>query len=372
MNKPNLNTQSVLSMKGEGYYSQKTVGAKNAIDKMEVLIEEAFKNIPKVDILRIADFGSADGGTSQEMWFNIIEKIKKSGDNREIEMLYTDLASNDFSVLFRMMQGMQGNDNFAYQNKFENVFVHGCGTGFHKQLMSNNSLSLGFSATAMHYVSERPCLINNHVHMVGSNEEEKKQFKNQALKDWETILLNRSNELVPGGRFICINFGIDEKGRYLGNTGGHNMFNNFTKHWKNLEQKGIITNEEFVNATFTQHYRTVEEFRKPFDDPNSEVSKSGLILKKCETMFTDCPFKVHYNKNKSTMSSREYAETLIPTMRSWSETVFKTALEKRNPNEINQIVDQFYNAYLEEVTENPSGHAMDYIHIVMDIEKKIN
>ena len=60
MNKPNLNTQSVLSMKGEGYYSQKTVGAKNAIDKMEVLIEEAFKNIPKVDKLRIADFGSAD------------------------------------------------------------------------------------------------------------------------------------------------------------------------------------------------------------------------------------------------------------------------------------------------------------------------
>ena len=46
MNKPNLNTQSVLSMKGEGYYSQKTVGAKNAIDKMEVLIEEAFKNKP--------------------------------------------------------------------------------------------------------------------------------------------------------------------------------------------------------------------------------------------------------------------------------------------------------------------------------------
>ena len=77
MNKPNLNTQSVLSMKGEGYYSQKTVGAKNAIDKIEVLIEEAFKNIPKVDKLRIADFGSADGGTSQEMWFNIIEKIKK-------------------------------------------------------------------------------------------------------------------------------------------------------------------------------------------------------------------------------------------------------------------------------------------------------
>tara|TARA_Y100001970_G_C14184467_1_gene831721 strand:+ start:867 stop:1940 length:1074 start_codon:yes stop_codon:yes gene_type:complete len=356
-------------MKGEGYYSQKTIGAKNAIDKIEALINEAIKNIPKKEILKIADFGSADGGTSQEMWFNIIDNIKKSGDNRQIEMLYTDLASNDFSVLFRSMQGMQDNTDFAYQKKFEDVFVHGCGTGFHKQLMTNNSLSLGFSATAMHYVSERPCLIKDHVHMVGSNEQEKEKFKNQALKDWETILLNRSKELIPGGRFICINFGIDEEGRYLGNTGGHNMFNNFSKHWRNLEKEGIINNKEFINATFTQHYRTIEEFRKPFDDPNSEVSKSGLILKSCKTMFTDCPFKIHYNNNKSNMTPREYAETLIPTMRSWSETVFKTALEKRNPDEIIKIVDQFYNYYLEEIANDPDGHAMDYIHIVMDIEK---
>ncbi len=124
MTNTNLNTQSVLSMKGEGYYSQKTVGAKNAIDKIQVLIEDALKTIPKKETLKIADFGSADGGTSQQMWFNIIEKIRKSGDSRQVEMLYTDLASNDFSVLFRLMQGMQGNAEFAYQKKFKDVFVH--------------------------------------------------------------------------------------------------------------------------------------------------------------------------------------------------------------------------------------------------------
>ena len=264
---------------------------------------------------------------------------------------------------------MQGNSEFSYQKKFSNVFVHGCGTGFHEQLMANNSLSLGFSATAMHYVSERPCMIKEHVHMVGSTKDEKENFKKQALKDWNTILLNRSKELISGGRFICINFGIDEEGRYLGNTGGNNMFDLFSKYWKILETKGIITKDEFINATFTQHYRTVEEFKKPFDNPNSEVSKSGLILKSCKTMFTDCPFKVHYMNNKDSMTSREYAETLIPTMRSWSETVFKTALAKRNPDEINKIVDKFYNSYLDEVAANPDGHAMDYIHIVMDIEK---
>ncbi len=33
-----LNTQSVLSMKGSGYYSQKTVGAKDAIDSIQDLV----------------------------------------------------------------------------------------------------------------------------------------------------------------------------------------------------------------------------------------------------------------------------------------------------------------------------------------------
>jgi len=303
------------------------------------------------------------------MWFNVIKLIREKGDDRQIEILYTDLASNDFSTLFKTMQGMHGNSQFAFQHIFSNVYVHGCGTGFHQQLIANNSLTLGFSATAMHYVSERPCLIENHVHMTGANEHEKQLFKDQANHDWETILLNRSKEMINGGRFICINFGIDEKGRCLGNTGGHVMFNNFAKNWKQLENQGLITNQEFINATFTQHYRTLEEFKKPFENKDSVISKSGLVLKSCETMITDCPYKIHYLKNKDTMSSEEYARTLIPTMRSWSETVFKNALIDRSENEINEIVDKFYDLYIEEVSNDPEGHAMDYVHVIMDIEK---
>ena len=33
------------------------------------------------------------------------------------------------------------------------------------------------------------------------------------------------------------------------------------------------------------------------------------------------------------------------------------------------IVDNFYKSYQEEIASNPEGHAMDYIHVVMDIEK---
>ena len=46
--------------------------------------------------------------------------------------------------------------------------------------------------------------------MVGASDIERNKFKKQALVDWEAILSARAKELEPGGRFICINFGIDE------------------------------------------------------------------------------------------------------------------------------------------------------------------
>ncbi|MDC3092708.1 class I SAM-dependent methyltransferase [Paracoccaceae bacterium] len=364
-----LNTQNVLSMKGDGYYSKKTAGAKNAIDSIQEIMEKYIPHLPNKEILRFADFGAADGGTSQELWYNLINVLRNMGDNRVIEMLYTDLASNDFSTLFKNMQGMHGEKDLAYQKIFDNVFVHGCGTGFHQQLLATDSLSLGFSATAMHYVSEKPCQIKNHVHMVGADVEEKKQFMAQAALDWESILLSRAKELASGGRFVCMNFGIDEKGRYLGNTGGHSMFDKFNEHWRSHLDQGIITNEEYINTTFAQHYRTVDEFCTPFNDKTSKISKAGLKLLSCSTKLTKCPYRETYEKNIRTMSKKEFADSLIPTTRSWSETVFRTALSTRCEKESNAIIDSFYENYRAEVERDPDGHAMDYIHIIMEIEK---
>ena len=364
-----LNTQAVLAMKGAGYYSARTAGAKHAIDKVRPMLEDALQSLPQQAVLRLADFGAADGGTSQEMWAGLIATLRARGDSRPIEMLYTDLASNDFSTLFRTMQGMHGDTDHAYQNSYENVFVHGCGTGFHQQLMADTSLCLGFSATAMHYVSEKPCEIENHVHMVGATPKERGQFSAQAAADWERILLARAAELAPGGRFICLNFGIDEKGRYLGHTGGHSMFDKFTQHWRSLLNAEKITQEEFRRATFVQHYRTLDEFKAPFDSQDTPVMKAGLRLKSARTQLTKCPYQMAFIEADGAMSASQYATSLIPTMRSWSETVFLSALSSRSPAEAQAIVDEFYQSYEAEVAANPEGHAMDYIHAIMVIEK---
>ena len=364
-----INTQAVLAMRGAGYYSERTAGARDVINDASKMVLAALEDGPDTPQLRIADFGAADGGTSRELWDRVIGQRRNAGDHRQVEMLYTDLASNDFSTLFRMMQGMQGDPTHAYQSRYRDVFVHGCGTGFHQQLMADNTLNLGFSATAMHYVSVKPLEIPNHLHAVCGDAPSKAAFAAQAAEDWEKILLARAAELIPGGRFICLNFGIDEAGRYLGNTGGKHMFDHFHKFWLALYESGIITANEYERATFAQYYRSVDEFCAPFNDPKSAVRKAGLTLKSYHSKLTKCPYEAAFLAADGKMSNQDYADSLIPTMRSWSETVFRTALDQRPAAEADQIIDNFYNAYRDEVADDPAGHAMDYVHIVLDIEK---
>ena len=68
---------------------------------------------------------------------------------------------------------MHGEVELAYQSNHKNVFVHECGTGFHRQLMVAASLNLGISAKAMHYLSEKPCEIKDNVQMVSADAEER-------------------------------------------------------------------------------------------------------------------------------------------------------------------------------------------------------
>ena len=147
------------------------------------------------------------------------------------------------------------------------------------------------------------------------------------------------------------------------------MFDHFHKFWLALYETGTITANEYERATFAQYYRSIDEFCAPFNDPKSAVRKAGLTLKSYHSKLTKCPYEAAFLAADGKMSNQDYADSLIPTMRSWSETVFRTALDQRPAAEADQIIDNFYNAYRDEVANDPAGHAMDYVHIVLDIEK---
>ena len=181
------------------------------------------------------------------------------------------------------------------------------------------------------------------------------------------MLLNRARELAPGGRLALFNFGIDEDGRYLGNTGGISMFDTFNALWEELRDEGSITEEEYADTNFPQHYRTVEEFTRPFRDPDNPVHRAGLRLDHAETRVVRCPFAVHFEDHGD---PARFAREYIPTLRSWSESTFASGLAPdRAPEDREAIIDRFYDRYEASVREAPDGHAMDYVHCYLIASK---
>lgn len=356
-----------IRMRDAGYYSAHTTGAKLVIDKALPLMLAA---VDAMDLagaapFAVADFGAADGGTSLALHRAVLTELRARAPQRPLTLTHTDLPHNDFSTLFRLVQGLlPGREGLDVPG----VFCFASGTGFHHQIFPDATLALGFSATAMHWLSRLPAMIAEEVHAVFAVGAAREAFRAQAAADWERILLHRARELQPGGQMVFANFCTDEAGRYLGATGGRNMHERFGAHWRALHAAGAITKEDVARATFPQYYRSVAEFRAPFDDPSGAARQAGLVLEACFTEVTPCPYAERFASGE--WDAAAFARAYVPTLRSWSESMFFGALDPaRAEAERRDIVDRFYAAYEADVAAAPQGHGMDYVHCFMRVRK---
>ena len=370
MNDSSGDTARDISMKGAGYYSKATTGAKDVIDRGTPMILDAIAAMDFPDDgsrITMADMGCADGGTSIGMVRAALEAIRAQWPSRPIQMVYTDLPRNDFSQVFRIVHGQTEIE--TYVDDIDNLYVFASATSFHKNMFPPGTLHLGFSATASHYISEKPGVISDHVHMVGAKGDERAAYEEQGRRDWESFLSNRCAELAPGGRLALFNFGIDEEGRYLGHTGGVSMFDTFNEIWAEFRDAGTITEVEYLETNFPQCYRTVEQFTAPLTDAGSNVYQAGLRLDHVETRVVRCPYEQDFTENHK--DADKFAREYIPTLRSWSEMAFASGLSPDRPVEERVgILDRYYQAYEDRVRGAPEGHAMDYVHIYLVLRKE--
>lgn len=357
-----------ITMSGGGLYSLATVGAKHVIDAATPMVVDAINDLPHSSIENgfvLSDMGTADAGTSLSMISRAIDTVSQRAPNAPVTIVYSDQPRNDFNALITNVHGLGPFD--TYLGKRDNIFPLVSGTTFYKQILPADSLNIGFSATAMHWLSDKVCNISNHVHAVGAIGDELEAFRAQAHADWRKILLNRARELKPGGKLVLINFARDEQGYYLGNTGGINMFDTFNQIWRSFLAEKRISQVEYEGMTLPQYYNSVEEFKAPLTDKADAVYQAGLRLDHIDTRIVKCPFAEAYREHGD---ADRFATAYIPTIRSWNESIFLAALSPDRPIEQRrELIEDYYSTYRNLVRESPDGHAMDYVHAYMVISR---
>ena len=357
-----------VAMRGGGYYSAVTKGAKDVIDSATPLVLNAIRCLPTSDAatpFTLADMGCADGGTSLDMVRQAVAAVHERWPQRPLTVVYTDQPRNDYNSLFRLIHGLTPLP--TYLDEREHLYVLASATSFYKQILPAGTLHLGFSANAMHWLSRKPCDLTDHISAVGASGAELAAFAAQGRRDWETILLHRARELAPGGRLVVANFCQDEAGRYNGNTGGMNRFDTFAAIWRRFAAEGVIQREEYVRMTLPQYYRTVEECTQPLLDPSSPVYRAGLRVEQWETRIVPCPFIGEFRQHGD---AARFARELTPSLRSWTESTFLAALSpERSPEERQDIIDRYYSTYEALVREDPMGYQDDKVNVYMSIAK---
>ena len=335
-------------------YSAQTEGALLCINAASDWALPCVDQLPAQTSYVLIDYGAADGGTAVGLWSQVLDRLHANQPKAHLTLIGNDLPSNDNVALA---------ENLAQQiPRTPKPTVLVSARSFYEPSVAPDTVSFGFSATAMHWLSESPGPLETHTHVLASGDSEAlKRFTTQALKDWAYILELRSLELKVGGRLLTVNLSRDEQGRYLGHNGGEtrNVHDQLHQIWRGLADEGVISEEIYKKGTVLNFYKSPEEFMTPLKDTNSAAYRNGLRLVDERTVYVKCPYRRRWNEDGDTAT---FAAGLMATIRSWSRHSFASVAG-------DAIADQVYARLEQRIAAAPDEWSLDYVEHHQMMEK---
>lgn len=225
------------------------------------LFEQAASSVPLPTApqpIAIADYGAATGYNSLLPIGAAITVLRgRTRSDHAILVAHTDLPGNDFTALFTTLT----EDPDSYLAKDGATFVSAVGRSFYQQILPSESIALGWSSWATHWLSRIPAPIGDHIHIAHSADAEaRRAYAAQAALDWHDFVAFRGREIAPGGRLVVLTLGLDAEGR----PGFAALMEAMLTALQGLVTDGSLSAEELARMAIPTVGRTEKEFLAPF------------------------------------------------------------------------------------------------------------
>jgi SAM dependent carboxyl methyltransferase len=246
-------------MEGHGYYTSHSQ-AQQAYGELgiEWLEQAAAEVAPPTEPLPfvISDMGAAGGGNSLAPMRRALAARQGGGPAL---VVHTDIASNDFSSLFELVA-----DSPATYLGEAGVFALAEGRSFYESLFPPDFLSLGWSSIAVHWLSDVPQPIPDHIYCSFAEGEARDALRARSAADWRNFLAARAFELRPSGRLVVVGgAALDD-----GSSGAEGLMDMANIALRELVDGGQLHRAEYARMTIPTWNRTTVEFTEPFDSHN--------------------------------------------------------------------------------------------------------
>lgn len=206
----------------------------------------------------IADYGASTGHNSLLPIDAAIAVLRtRTRPEHSILVAHTDVADNDFTVLFQTLE----DDPDSYLKKDAAIFASAIGRSFYSQILPSNSVNLGWTAWAIQWLGRIPAPVPDHLQVAYSSDEETKvAYAKQAAHDWHEFVAFRGRELCPGGRLVVLTMAVGDDGEF----GYRPLFRDMLAELSALVVQGLITEDEVHRMCIPTVSRRAADFHTPF------------------------------------------------------------------------------------------------------------
>jgi hypothetical protein len=206
---PTSSVSSPASMEAGGGYNRSSSVQAAGLSPAVPLFERAARTVPLANApepIVIADYGSSQGRNSLGPMSAAIRALRgRTGRDRAISVVHTDLAGNDFSALFQTL----ADDPDSYLRDDPAIFASAIGRSFYEQILPSGTVTLGWSSWALQWLSRTPSQIQDQVNVNASDDSTARAtYADQADEDWRAFLNSRGRELRNGGQLIVITMAL--------------------------------------------------------------------------------------------------------------------------------------------------------------------
>ena len=243
---------------------------------------------PPTQPITIADYGAANGYNALLPIGAAIAALRtRTRPDHAILVTHTDVPDNDFSALFTTLN----EDPDSYLTTASATFACAIGRSFYQQILPSDSITLGWSSWATHWLSRLPATIGDHIHISHSaHDAARRAFTRQAAEDWHDFVAFRGRELVPGGRMVVLTLAVDEDGR----AGFGPLMDALHDAVHRLAGDAVITADELARMAIPTVGRTEKDLRAPFA-PSGRFE--GLSITHLETFEAEDRFWERYQRD---------------------------------------------------------------------------
>ena len=335
---------SSKAMEGHGFYNRNSDLQAAGIELLSPWLAAALDGVavdgPDGAPLVIVDYGSSQGRNSMRPIGLAIDRLRaRFGAERPVEVIHTDLPSNDFASLFAALHEGES----SYLANRAGVFPSAVGRSYFQPILPPGRVHFGWNTWTLHWLSRNPVEVSDHLWAMGSaNMGARQAARRRSAEDWSNFLAARAVEMAPGAKLISLSIGATPEVH-----GWDWVIGELWQAALAMAGDGLVSPLELTRFTVPAAGRTLADIQAPF----AGGPFFGLTLDRAEVLQAPDPF---WDEFQATGDAEQLGRRWAGMLRAVCGPIATAAFATRPDGE--QLANDLFRRLAARVAARPERH----------------